>query len=171
METAPTFYDGLAQWSEIVGGFAFIVVAVVLFQKYVLPAVRGAQVARNADLVNAEARLETLKGDVARARGEVEAADRDAQATQRRGADDAARERNRLVADAEADGQRAVASAQNELARARLAAQAQLRSEFIGRALDLAREKAAARISPAVNTRLVGATVETLLGDRAGSGR
>ena len=171
MENAvPTFYDQLAQWSEIVGGFAFVVVAVLLFQKYVLPAVRAGQIAKNADLVDAEHRREVLKAEVGKARAELETADRDAQSIKARAQGDAARERERLVAEAQADGERAVAGAQGELGRARLAAQAHLRSEFIDRALAAARAKAGARIDTATNARLVSTTVETLLHEGAGSG-
>jgi F0F1-type ATP synthase membrane subunit b/b' len=172
MESAmPTFFDRLAQWSEIVGGFAFIVVAVLLFMKYALPAVRATQIARNADLVHAEHRREALKAEVGKARAEVEAADRDAQAIKARAAVDAARERDRLLAEAKADGERAVANAHGELERARIAARAQLRSEFIDRALQLARTKADSRIDAAVNAKLVGATVQTLLRNNSGSTR
>jgi F0F1-type ATP synthase membrane subunit b/b' len=165
MEAAPTFYEQLAQWSEIVGGFAFIVVAVLLFVKYLLPAVRSAQVARNAELVQTESRLEALKADVVTARGELEAADREARAIRERGASDARRERERLVAEAVADGERTVANARNELSRARLAAQAQLRAEFVEQALRIARDRAASRIDARVNARLIGSTVATLLGE------
>jgi F0F1-type ATP synthase membrane subunit b/b' len=168
MEAAPTFYEQLAQWSEIVGGFAFVVVAALLFVKYALPAVRSAQTASNAALEMTEARLDALTADVVRARAELEAADRDAQAIKNRGLSDATRERERLIAEAKADGERAVVNAQNELGRARLAAQAQLRAEFIGRALELARSQAASRIDAGVNARLVGSTVGTLLGENAG---
>jgi F-type H+-transporting ATPase subunit b len=165
MEAAPSFYEQLAQWSEIVGGFAFIVVAIVLFQKYVLPAVRTAQVARNADLVNAEERRDALKAEIVKARAELEAADRDARSIKDRAAADGQRERERLVAEAKADGEHTVVNAENELARARRAAQAQLRTEFVERALQLARSTADSRIDAAVNARLVGSTVQTLLGD------
>lgn len=170
MENAvPTFYDQLAQWSEIVGGFAFVIVAILLFLKYVLPAVRSAQIARNAELVEAEARRETLKTEVNKARNELEASDRDAQAIKERASVDAHRERERLLSEAKADGERGVANARNELERARLAARAQLRTEFVERALKLARANADARIDATVNARLVGATVQTLLGDGSGS--
>ena len=46
-------YEAIAQYSEIIGGFAFVIVMVWLFRKFVLPAVRAGEVARNADLVNA----------------------------------------------------------------------------------------------------------------------
>jgi F0F1-type ATP synthase membrane subunit b/b' len=170
MESAiPTFFDRLAQWSEIVGGFAFVVVAVFLFTKYALPAVRATQIARNADLVHAEQRREALKAEVSKARAEVEAADRDAQSIKARATVDAAREHDRLVAEAKADGERAVANAHGALERARIAARAQLRGEFIDRALVLARSQADSRIDAATNAKLVGATVETLLGGRSGS--
>lgn len=162
---APTFYDQLAQWSEIVGGLAFIVVAIVLFQKYVLPAVRSAQIARNADLVDTEHRRDALKAEVGKARAELEAADRDAASIKSRARSDAEREGERLVSEATADGERAVFSAEGELARARMAAQAHLRTEFIDRALQAARAKADSRIDAATNARLVSTTVETLVGD------
>jgi F0F1-type ATP synthase membrane subunit b/b' len=171
MESAvPTFFDRLAQWSEIVGGFAFVIVAILLFVKYALPAVRATQIARNADLVQAEHLRETLKAEVGKARGEIEAADRDAQAIRARAAVDAARERERLIAEAKSDGERAVANARGELERARIAARAQLRAEFIDRALQLARAKADSRIDATVNAKLVSATVQTLLGNNSGSG-
>jgi F0F1-type ATP synthase membrane subunit b/b' len=169
METAPTFYDVLAQWSEIVGGFAFIIVAIFLFIKYVLPAVRSNQIARNAELVNAEERREALRTEVGKARSELESADRDARSIKERGLADAAREHERLIADARADGDRVIANAQNELGRARAAAQAQMRAEFIARALELARANAGSRIDAPTNARLVGSTVQTLLGDGRGS--
>jgi F0F1-type ATP synthase membrane subunit b/b' len=165
METAPTFYEQLAQWSEIIGGFAFVVVAILLFRKYLLPAVRGAQVSSNAVLINAEARRDELKTLVVKARAEVEAADADARSIKTRTAADAERERERIIAEARADGERVVANAQGELGRARAAAQAQLRGEFIARAVELARSRADSRIDAPTNARLVGATVERLLGD------
>jgi F0F1-type ATP synthase membrane subunit b/b' len=165
MDAAPTFYEQLAQWSEIVGGFAFIAVAVFLFVKYLLPAVRNAQTARNAELVQTESRLEALKADVVAARGELETADRDAQSIRDRGVSDARRERERLVADARADAERTIANARNELTRARVVAQAQLRAHFVERALQLARERATARIDAPANARLIGSTVATLLGE------
>ena len=164
-EAVPTLYEQLAQWSEIVGGFAFVIVAILLFKKYAQPAVRAAQVAGNADLVHAEARREVLKVDAVKARAELEAADRDALAIKERAGRDAVSEHDRLLAEAKADGERAVANAAHELSRARLAAQAQLRAEFVERALRIARAKAASRIDATVNARLVGATVQTLLGD------
>lgn len=169
METAPTFYDQLAQWSEIVGGFAFIVVAILLFRKYVLPAVQAGQIAGNATLVAAETRRETLRADVVKARAELEAADRDAHAIKERGVDDAARERERLLAEANADRERTLANAHAELGRSRSAAQAQLRAELIDRALQLARSRAESRIDATVNARLVHGTVDALLA--SGSGR
>ena len=169
MDTAPAFYEHLAQWSEIVGGFAFVAAAVLLFQKYIAPAVRGIQIAGNADLVEAEHRRDALKAEVGKARAEVEAADRDARAIKARAEADAGRERDRLLSEAKADGERAVANARGELARARLAARAHLRTELIGRALEMARATAAGRIDAAANARLVSSTVETLVHDGAAS--
>ncbi len=163
MEPSPAFFEQLAQWSEIVGGFAFIAAAIVLFQKFVLPAVRAGQIASNALLVADEARREKLRSDVAKARAELEAADRDARAIKERGADEAERERERLLAEANADRERTLANAEAELGRARVAAQTRLRTEFIEHALMLARSRAESRIDAAVNRRLVDDTVATLL--------
>jgi F-type H+-transporting ATPase subunit b len=167
MDTAPAFYEHLAQWSEIVGGFAFIAAAVLLFQKYVAPAVRGIQIAGNADLVEAEHRRDALKAEVGKARAELEAADRDARTIKERAQADAGRERERLLSEAQADGERAITNARGELARARLAARAHLRAQLIGRALERARATAAERIDVATNARLVSSTVETLVSDGA----
>ena len=65
-------YETIAQYSEIIGGFAFLIVMVVLFRKFVLPAVRAGEISRNSDLVNTEHRREELREEVAEARGEVE---------------------------------------------------------------------------------------------------
>ncbi len=48
-------YETIAQWSEIIGGFAFLIVAIWLFRKFVLPAVRQGEISRNSDLVNTRA--------------------------------------------------------------------------------------------------------------------
>jgi F0F1-type ATP synthase membrane subunit b/b' len=123
----------------------------------------------SAALGTAEARRDALKADVVKARAELEAADTDARSIEDRGHDDAARERQRILSEAHAERERTLANAQAELGRARLSAQAKLRTEFIERALQLARARAESRIDAATNTRLVNGTVETLLGDGFGS--
>src|SRR5580658_7298027 len=99
-------YETIAQYSEIIGGFAFLIAAIILFRKFVLPAVRAGEVARNSDLVNTEHRREQLRDEVVQARAEVEAADRDALAIASRADDDARHEREAIVAAGRREGSR-----------------------------------------------------------------
>jgi F0F1-type ATP synthase membrane subunit b/b' len=155
-------YETIAQYSEVIGGFAFVIVAIWLFRKFALPAVRSGEVARNLDLVNAEKRRDALRAEVAAARGEVEAADRDALAIAARAEADARHERETIVAEGRREATRLLQNAQGELGRARLAARDALRIEFIERALNRARELAAHELSDAANARLVARTVDDL---------
>ena len=54
-------YETIAQYSEIIGGFAFLIVSIWLFRKFVLPAIRAGEISRNSDLVNTEHRREELR--------------------------------------------------------------------------------------------------------------
>ncbi len=155
-------YETIAQYSEVIGGIAFVVVAIWLFRKFLLPAVRSGEVARNLDLVNAEHRREALREEVAKARGEVEAADRDALAIAARADADARHEHETIVADGRREATRLLQNAQGELERARIAARDQLRIEFIEKALNRARGLAASELSDAGNARLVAKTVDDL---------
>jgi F-type H+-transporting ATPase subunit b len=155
-------YEAIAQYSEIIGGFAFVIVMVWLFRKFVLPAVRAGEVARNSDLVNAERRRETLRDEVAKARGEVEAADRDALAIAARAETDARHEHETIVAEGRREATRLLRNAQGELERGRIAARDRLRIEFIEKALNRARALATAELSDAANVRLVTKTVDEL---------
>jgi F0F1-type ATP synthase membrane subunit b/b' len=160
-------YEVIAQWSEIIGGIAFVIVAIWLFRKYVLPAVRSAAIARNADLVNAERRREELRAEVDAAQAERANAGRDAEAIAARAQGDAQRERDAIVAEGRREGARLVVNAQGELERGRIAARDQLRIEFIEKALGRARELATAQVDDAVNTRLVNQTVDGLAAGKA----
>jgi F0F1-type ATP synthase membrane subunit b/b' len=155
-------YDVIAQWSEIIGGIAFVIVAVWLFRKYALPAVRSAAIARNADLVNAEKRRDDLRAEVATATAKRDEALREAEAIALRAQGDAQREADAIVDDARREGTRLVQTAQGELERGRIAARDQLRIEFIEKALLRARELAAAQVTDSVNARLVNKTVDDL---------
>jgi F0F1-type ATP synthase membrane subunit b/b' len=155
-------FETIAQYSEIIGGFAFLIVAIWLFRKFVLPAVRAGEISRNSDLVNTEHRREELREEVAEARGEVEAADRDVQAILARAETDARHERETIVADARREGLRLVHNARGELDRGRIAGRDKLRIEFIEQALNRARALAAAELSPADDTKLVAKTVDDL---------
>jgi F0F1-type ATP synthase membrane subunit b/b' len=155
-------YETIAQYSEIIGGFAFLIVAVVLFRKFVLPAVRAGEVSRNSDLVNTEHRRDQLRDEVAAARGEVEAADRDALAIGARAQDDARHERDTIVAGARREGLRLIQNARGELDRGRIAGRDKLRIEFIEKALNRARELAAQQLTDGADAQLVAKTVDDL---------
>ena len=155
-------YETIAQYSEIIGGFAFLIVSIWLFRKFVLPAVRAGEISRNSDLVNTEQRREELREEVAEARGEVEAADRDAQAILARAETDARHEHDTIVEDARREGLRLVHNARGELDRGRIAGRDKLRVEFIEQALNRARALAAEQLSDAGNAKLVNKTVDDL---------
>lgn len=161
-ETQHSFFETVALYSQILGAIAFFVVLIWLFRKYLMSAVHAAEAQRNAELAASEKRREQMRAECAHARAEVEAADRDAVSIKARIAEDAQHEAERIVAEAKADGERVVHNAAGELSRARLAAQAQLRADFIDRALQLARKEAGARIDDRTNARLVTATLESI---------
>lgn len=155
-------FEEIAKWSQVVCAIVFFVFLIWAVRKYLIPAVESAAAAKNAELAAAEKHREAVKTAVAQARAEVEAADRDALAIAARAKDDAARQREHILAEANADGERTVRNAEGELGRARMAATADLRTEFIDRALALARKEAGTKIDDAANLRLVSSTVDSL---------
>lgn len=155
-------YENLARWSEVVGGFAFVIVAVVLFRKFVLPAIRAGNEAKNQELVRVEQRRERLRSEAAEARAEVEAAAREALAIVERGRTDAVRERDRIMAEAHTEAHHLLRNAEGELARGRIAARDRLRIEFIEQALQRARVLAGERVDDRTDARLVAKTVDDL---------
>jgi len=110
----------------------------------------------------AEHRREELREEVAEARGEVEAADRDAQAILARAETDARHEHETIIADARREGLRLAQNARGELDRGRIAGRDKLRIEFIEQALNRARALAAEQLSDAGNAKLVAKTVDDL---------
>jgi F0F1-type ATP synthase membrane subunit b/b' len=155
-------YETIAQYSEIIGGFAFLIVMIWLFRKYALPAVRAGEIARNSDLVNTEHRRDQLREEVAAARATVEDADRDALAILQRAETDARHEHESIITDARREGLRLIQNARGELDRGRIAGRDKLRIEFIEKALNRARELATQRLTADVDERLVHKTVEEL---------
>ena len=153
-------YEVIAQYSEIIGGFAFVIVLIWLFAKFALPAVHAGEVARNADLVNAEHRREQLRLDVAAARAEVEAAARDALAIYARAETDARHEHEQILTDARREGLRLLQNARGELDRGRIAAKDKLRIELIEKALNRARVFASEQLSDDINAVLVKKTFD-----------
>ncbi|HWT04286.1 MAG TPA: hypothetical protein VN224_00885 [Xanthomonadales bacterium] len=167
MESNNAFFVQVALWSQVAGSVAFLVVLVLLFRKYMIPAVLANQVARNAQLAETEARRTRIQTEAAHARGEIEAADRDAAEIRNRVARMTEHDRARAVEEAKAEGERLVRNAEGELERARLAARDRLRIELIEKALAKARAQAPGRVSDAVNKALVEATVDDLARGKA----
>ncbi|HTJ27824.1 MAG TPA: ATP synthase F0 subunit B [Candidatus Limnocylindria bacterium] len=156
------FFEAVALWSQVAGAVAFLVVVILLFRKYLMPAVKANQDARNAEIAEAEARRERINAELAQARGELTRADEDAVEIRARVAVAENREREKLLADARHEGERLIQNAQGELERARLAARDRLRIEMIEKALVKARGEAARRVDAATETRLVEATLDDL---------
>jgi F-type H+-transporting ATPase subunit b len=160
------FYESLATWSQVFGSLAFLAVLVYLFNRFVTPAVVASQERKNAELLEAERRRDGAREDVAAAQREREAADATAAGIGERARRDAQLERSRIVADATAEGERVVRNAQGELGRARGAARDRLREEILDKALQIARDSAAA-VDDATNERLVAGVVAGI--ERGGS--
>jgi len=162
MESNNSFFVQVALWSQIAGAIAFLVVLVVMFLKYLIPAVDANEKARNAQIADAEARRTRMQTEVAKARGEIEAADRDAAEIRSRVKHATELDRAHALDEANAEGARIVRNAEGELERSRLAARDRLRIEFIEKALAKARMQASGRVSDATNKELVDATVDDL---------
>ena len=167
MESTNTFFVQVALWSQVAGSVAFLIVLIVLFRKFMIPAVLANQAARNAQLAETEARRSRIQTEAAQARGEIEAADRDAAEIRNRVAHATERDRAHALDEAKAEGERLVRNAEGELERARIAARDRLRIELIEKALRKARAQASGRVSDAVNTALVETTVADLTRGKA----
>ena len=162
MESTNSFFIQVALWSQVAGAVVFLIVLIVLFRKYLIPAVDANEKARNAQIAEAEARRTRIQADASKARGEIEAADRDAVEIRTRVQHSTERDRAHALDQAKAEGERLVRNAEGELERARLAARDRLRIELIEKALAKARAQASGRVSDAVNTALVETTVADL---------
>jgi F0F1-type ATP synthase membrane subunit b/b' len=162
MESNNAFFVQVALWSQVAGSVAFLVVLILLFRKYLIPAVLANQAARNAQLAETEARRSRIQTEAAQARGEIEAADRDAAEIRNRVERAIELDRAHALDEANAEGARLVRNAGGELERARLAARDRLRIELIEKALAKARAEAPRRVSDAVNKALVEHTVDDL---------
>lgn len=160
-------FQQVALWSQVAGAIAFVVVVILLFRKYLMPAVKANQEARNAEIAEAEARCERLKAELAKARADLATAELDAAEIRHRVALVEKREREKLLGEAKHEGERLVSNAQGELARARMAAMDRLRIELIEKALQRARVEAAARVDDATNSRLVESVLDDLTRGKA----
>lgn len=162
MSAEDAFFETVALWSQIAGALAFLIVVVLLFRKYLIPAVKANEQARNAEVAEAEKRLARMRAGCESARTEVATAESDAAEIRGRVDRVVARDREHTLAEANAEGNRLIHNAEGELARARLVARDRMRIEFIEKALARARAEAPARVDAALNGQLVERTVDDL---------
>ena len=153
----------LAQVSQIVGAVVFVVVAVLIWNKYIAPGVKAYQASKNAELAEAEARRERIKADCAAAEAEIARAEADAQEIRARIVTIVGHDHGLAIAEAKAEAERIVRNAGGELDRARLAARDRMRVELVEKALAKARAEAPRRVDPATNKRLIDDTIAQLV--------
>lgn len=154
------FYEGLATYSQVVASLLFIVVIVVLWRKYLAPAVIASQARKNAELAESEARRDAARAETEVAQRAIATAESDAHAIRGCAAADAEAVRARILTEAHAEGERLVRNADGELDRGRVAARDRLRSELLERAMQIARD-ASAHLDDTIDRRLVGDAVDT----------
>jgi F0F1-type ATP synthase membrane subunit b/b' len=156
----------LAQVSQIVGAVVFIIVAVLVWNKYIASGVKAYQASKNAELAEAEARRERMKADRAAAEAEISRADADAQEIRARIVTISGHDHAVALAEAKAEAERIVRNAEGELDRARMAARDRMRIEFIEKALAKARAEAPKRVDAATSERLIQQTVADVVKGR-----
>lgn len=154
------FYEKLATGSQIVASVLFLVVLVILWRKYIAPAVLASQARKNAELADSEARRDAARAEIDVARAEIAKAEEEARAIAARAQTDASRTREKILASARAEGERLTRNADGELDRARAAARDALRTELLEKAMQIARE-ASLHLDESTNRRLVGEAVDT----------
>jgi F0F1-type ATP synthase membrane subunit b/b' len=155
-------YERIALLSQVVSSFAFLVVMVWIWSKFIQPAVLSAQQAANARLAEAERHRDEAKAALASLQASVAEAERDAQAIRDRAGAHAQIEREAALKEARDSGERAVQNAGRELERAREAARTAFRDQLVESALNLARSKASSRVDDAVNAKFVSGFLNKL---------
>jgi F-type H+-transporting ATPase subunit b len=153
-------YEALATGSQVVASALFIIALVILWRKYLTPAVLASQARKNAELADAEARRDAARAETTVAQAEVLKADDDARVIRARAQTDATRTREKILAEATSEAERLARNADGELERGRSAARDRLRTDLLEKAMQIARE-ASAHLDEATNRRLVGEAVDT----------
>jgi F0F1-type ATP synthase membrane subunit b/b' len=157
----------LAMWSQIGAAVLFLVLAVVIYNRFMAPGVKHYTEAKNAEIRAAESHRERMRAAFAAAQTDLERAESDAREIRSRLQVVVAREREHALTLANAEAERIVRNAHGELERQRLAARDRLRVDLIEKALAKARAEAGQRVDTATNTRLVEATLNDLTRGRA----
>ncbi len=152
----------LALWSQIGGAVVFLICAVLIWNKFLAPAVMTYQESKNAELAEAEAYRERMRAELDAASAELGKAADDAREILARIDIVVKREHEKALQETHAETVRAIRNAEGELERARVAARDRLRIEFIEKALAQARAQAPQRVGDDLNHRLVLRTVDDL---------
>lgn len=153
------FYEALATWSQVVASVLFIIALVVLWRRFVAPAVVASQERKNAELIESEARRDAARAETEVAQREITTAENDARAIRARAEADAKATHERILAEARGEGERLLRNADGELARGRAAARDELRDTLMAQAMAIARD-AAVHLDASENRRLVGEAVD-----------
>lgn len=161
-------YLEIAVWSQALSSILFLGVLVFIWYRWVLPTVMSAQEHSNRQIAEAERHRDEVKGALDSLREEIAGAQRDAALIAQRAELHAARERESMVNETTQAGERALQEALGELDRAREAARRRLRDDLVAKALTIARGKAAARVGPGLDARLIEHFVDSLQGSAGG---
>jgi F0F1-type ATP synthase membrane subunit b/b' len=155
-------YLEIAIWSQVASATFFIGALVFIWNKWILPVVLAAQERSNAQIAQSQRHRDEAKGALAALREEIDSARRDAELIGQRAEVHGQRERETILKETTEAGERALRDAAGELGRARAAARLRLRDELLERALQIARNDAVRRVTPALDSRLVERFVGSL---------
>lgn len=159
-------YLRIAIWSQVISSIVFIAVLVWAWFRWFLPVIMSAQERSNKQIAEAERHRDEVKAALEALSSEIGSAHHDAELIVQRASEHAEHERQSALLECNDAGERALQDAGKELARARTAAQRRLRDDLLARALRVAREDAARRVTPALDERLIDGFVGSL--ERAG---
>jgi len=133
-----------------------------LWVKYIQPAILAAQDRHNKQIAEAERHRDEAKAALDLLHGEIDGAGHDAHLIVERAGEQAERETVTTLQQAREAGERSLRNAGLEFDRAMTSATERLRDELAGKALDRARDLAAARIDAAENSALVDRFIGSL---------
>jgi ATP synthase F0 subunit b len=137
-------------------------VLVWLWVKYIQPAILTAQDRQNKQIAEAERHRDEAKAALDLLHGAIDTAGHDAHLIVDRADEQAQREHATTIEQTREAGERSLRNAQLEFERAMAAATERLRDELAGKALDRARDLAAARVDAAENAALVDRFIASL---------
>ena len=157
-------YLQIAVWSQVASSILFLAALVFIWFRWLMPVFMTARERSNKQIAEAERHRDEVKAALETLHAEIETATHDALLIVARATDRAEHERQAALSEATDAGERALRNAGGELGRARAAARLRLRDELLGRALQVARNDAAQRVGPALDSRLIDNFVGSLEG-------